>query len=194
MTAHDWKEPSGRRSFLTVSARLHWSYANLAMAHAALKNGAQKYGPFPYYQIRAKLYSGLTSGSMAVGSLFDDERLKILSPVRCAYCGVNEPGTADHILPRVKGGDHRGENLVPCCRHCNSAKGGKDVMAWHREGQRFPSLSVTRRYLKLAMSTAIESGLFACPAVSPEVAKLPFDLWAVPMIYPTPPALAWVAG
>ena len=194
MTMHTWKEPSGRKQFPTVAARLNWSYANLAMAHAALKKGAEKYGPFPYFQIRAKLYAGLNSGSMTVGSLFEDERLKMLSSANCAYCGVSEPRTADHLMPRVRGGDHRGENLVPCCAQCNSSKGGKDVMAWHRTRLQFPSLSITRRYLKLAMVTAGEAGLWNAPIESGEVKCLPFDVLAVPMNYPQPSALVWAIG
>ena len=194
MTEHEWKEPNGRQRFLTVAARLNWSYANLAMAHAAYKNGAQKYGPFPYFQIRARLFAGLNSGSMSVGSLFDDERLKLLSPANCAYCGVSNPGTADHLLPQVKGGDHRGENLVPCCRSCNSAKGGKDVMSWHRARRAFPSLSIVRRYLKLAMITAEDVGLMQSLVDAPETVNLPFEVMAVPMTYPVPPALVWAQG
>ena len=45
----------GRRSFDTLGQVLFWSYANLAMADAAVRRGAEKYG-VPYYMIRAKLY------------------------------------------------------------------------------------------------------------------------------------------
>lgn len=191
---HHWREPSGRQKFLTVSARLHWSYANLAMAHAALNSGAKKYGPFPYYQIRAKLFAGLNSGTMAIGLLLDDERLKVLSSAYCAYCGKTNPDTVDHLLPRAKGGDHRGENLVACCRDCNSAKSNRDVMAWHRKMGSFPSLSITRRYLKLAALASTQVGLMESPIDSTDAAHLPFDVMAVPMIYPTPDLLFWSAA
>ena len=40
----------------------------------------------------------------------------------CAYCG--EPANeVDHIQPRVLGGTDDLDNLVACCRRCNSSKG-----------------------------------------------------------------------
>ncbi len=193
MTTHEWREPAGRRTILLVGQRLHWSYANLAIAHAALNKGASKYGPFPHFQIRAKLYAGLNAGTMSVGGLYDDERLKLLSPGRCAYCGQGAT-TADHLLPRATGGGDFGENLVPACRGCNSAKGARDVMAWHRARASFPSLSVTRRYLKLSILAASEAGLMSLPWTSPELSILPFDVASVPMNFPAPSDLVWEIG
>ncbi len=44
----------------------------------------------------------------------------------CQYCGKKaSPSelTLDHITPRSRGGKTRWENLVACCRRCNSRKG-----------------------------------------------------------------------
>ena len=48
----------------------------------------------------------------------------------CAYCGVRSIKsdrltwlTQDHITPLSKGGAHTVQNIVPCCRSCNSRKG-----------------------------------------------------------------------
>lgn len=52
---------------------------------------------------------------------------------RCAYCGKRlnafEPAgyTHDHIEAQHMGGGHETENLVPCCKSCNSQKGKKTV-------------------------------------------------------------------
>jgi 5-methylcytosine-specific restriction endonuclease McrA len=55
---------------------------------------------------------------------------------RCYYCGLkNWPTrslrqqqiTIDHILPRILGGTDEMDNLVPCCRECNSAKAARPV-------------------------------------------------------------------
>lgn len=194
MISHVWREPTGKQKFLTIAHRLHWSYANLAMAHAALKNKADAYGPFPYYQIRSRLYTGLNAGTMNMASLFQDERLKLLSPARCAYCGANSPTTADHLIPRVHGGEDAGENLVPACRSCNSAKGAQDVMAWHRARGMFPSLSVTRRYLKLATQAARQADAMETRLDDPVGVRLPFNIAAVPTLYPLPAALVWEIG
>ena len=49
----------------TVGERLHWAYANLAMAHRAVSRQSARYGPVEY-AIRAKLYRGLREGQMTV--------------------------------------------------------------------------------------------------------------------------------
>lgn len=44
---------------------------------------------------------------------------------RCWYCGMRVKRadvTKDHVVPRVDGGRKR-DNIVPCCRACNQAKG-----------------------------------------------------------------------
>lgn len=40
----------------------------------------------------------------------------------CAYCGVKEADTLDHVIPLAKGGEHDVTNVVPACRSCNFAK------------------------------------------------------------------------
>jgi len=49
---------------------------------------------------------------------------------RCAYCGTRSIKadrstwlTQDHVTPLSKGGAHTIQNIVPCCRSCNSRKG-----------------------------------------------------------------------
>lgn len=49
----------------TLGESLHWSYANLAKAHAAVQDGARRYKPV-HYMIRARLYKGLREGKMRV--------------------------------------------------------------------------------------------------------------------------------
>lgn len=44
----------------------------------------------------------------------------------CAYCG-KEADTIDHIIPRNKNGSDDENNLVPCCKSCNSSKKDKDL-------------------------------------------------------------------
>ena len=55
----------------------------------------------------------------------------------CRYCGVlDELGTVDHITPLSNGGTDAIDNLVWCCKGCNSSKGAKSLDAW---GGRFSS-------------------------------------------------------
>lgn len=44
----------------------------------------------------------------------------------CVYCGGGS-GTADHVVPRAKGGANRLGNLVPACRTCNGKKRDDDL-------------------------------------------------------------------
>ncbi len=46
----------------------------------------------------------------------------------CQYCG--QPGrdlTVDHVIPKRMGGRTDWENLVCCCRRCNTKKGDKTL-------------------------------------------------------------------
>lgn len=45
----------------------------------------------------------------------------------CVYCG-KPAETVDHIVPKFKGGQDVAENLVPCCKSCNSSKSKKDLV------------------------------------------------------------------
>ena len=43
---------------------------------------------------------------------------------RCQYCGKTAE-SIDHVMPRSKGGGHSWENVVACCRRCNTFKGDR---------------------------------------------------------------------
>lgn len=42
---------------------------------------------------------------------------------RCAYCGVSDAPTIDHVIPCALGGSSVINNLVPSCEPCNIRKG-----------------------------------------------------------------------
>lgn len=56
-----------------------------------------------------------------------------INPKRCTYCDAwhtkwaNDwkSSVGDHVVPISKGGNDYLENLVPCCRSCNSSKGNR---------------------------------------------------------------------
>ena len=70
------------------------------------------------------------------------------SDLECVYCqGVAE--TWDHLVGLVKKGQLRGYghqigNLVPCCRECNSSKGGKEFRVFIEQS---PRIKVDRKAL-----------------------------------------------
>ncbi len=174
----------------TVGELLHWSYANLAMAHAAIAAKNEKYGRMQF-MIRSRLYAGLNKQSMSIGPLADDERLKMILPQACCYCGSREFLSADHLIPTKRGGANTGDNLVWACRSCNSSKCAHDVLEWLAKRNQFPSILLLRRYLKLAIAMCRERNLMNAELA--EAPELPFSLSAIPQVYPQPNQLRlWV--
>jgi hypothetical protein len=178
------------RQLSTVGELLHWSYANLAMAHAAVSSNTAKYDRV-HFMIRARLFAGLCSGRMTLGSLAEDERMKMNYPQACCYCGTNEQLSIDHLIPTKRGGADSADNLVWACRPCNSAKGATDVLEWYQKKQAFPPLLLIRRYLKLAIDLAQRAQ--AMNAAVDDSLDLPFALKGIPITYPEPSQLIlWI--
>ena len=174
----------------TIGELLNWSYANLAMAHAAVTAKAVKYGRLQF-MIRSRLYSGLNNQTMQIGPLADDDRLKMILPQACCYCGSRAFLSVDHLIPTKYGGANTGDNLVWACRSCNSSKCARDVIEWLTERNQFPSILLLRRYLKLAIEICQERNLMDTPVS--EAPELPFSLSAIPKTYPQPNQLQlWV--
>jgi len=57
----------------------------------------------------------------------------------CAYC-PDKATTIDHVVPLVRGGTNYEGNLTPCCKPCNSSKGGLTLVEW-RTGLRLPRMT-----------------------------------------------------
>ena len=181
-----------KRELGIVKDLLFWSYANLAMAHTAVDKKQEKYTPFNY-MIRARLFKGLMDGSMNIRTIFDDEKIKLLSGNKCSYCGVTDDLALDHILPQKYGGKDVGDNLIYACRSCNSSKGKKDLMEWMGYKNSFPPLMILRRYLKLVITYCIENDLMGSSVSDLTSQSLPFKINYTPVSYPKPHYLTLVA-
>ena len=57
---------------------------------------------------------------------------------------MDEP-TKDHILALKKGGRLSPDNIIPCCRTCNSSKNDRNLEEWYKEQPFFDR----RRLLKI---------------------------------------------
>jgi hypothetical protein len=162
------------------------------MAHAAVAKGERQYGRL-HYMIRSRLHNGLLAGTMSIGPIAEDEKLKLILPQSCCYCGTKTALSVDHLLPRARGGMDAGENMVWSCKSCNSSKGKKDVLVWLNERARFPPLLLLRRYLKLALDILIERGLLSTPLETAGQLDIPFSAASIPYQYPKPSELVlWV--
>lgn len=49
---------------------------------------------------------------------------------KCEYCGNPDNLSWDHIIPQSKGGPDTADNLILCCKSCNSSKGSKGLYEW----------------------------------------------------------------
>lgn len=53
----------------------------------------------------------------------------------CVYCGSTNKKTLtlDHVFPKAKGGKDSWNNLVTCCKSCNSEKADLTIQEWGKE-------------------------------------------------------------
>ncbi len=70
---------------------------------------------------------------------------------QCQYCGVTgREMTIDHVVPKRSGGPASWENLVTCCRRCNSRKGDKPLHQTSMRLRREPRRPRFVPYISLA--------------------------------------------
>ena len=168
-----------------VRELIYYSYANLAMAHAAVDKKQEKY-VMNNFMIRAKLFKGLKDGTMNMRTIFDDERVKLQTGQICNYCGSTEKLALDHIFPQKYGGQDNAENLIFACKTCNSSKGKKDLMEWMAYRGEFLPLMIIRRYLKLTFKYCNENGLLDKKIEDLKGLELPFKIELLPTNFPKP--------
>ena len=173
----------------TIEELICWSYANLAMAHSAISQGATKYSKINFI-IRARLYKGLINKTMSMGSLIDDEKAKLKAGCCCAYCGSPENLSVDHLIPQIKGGANSADNSVFACRRCNSSKGSSDLFEWYNKKECFPPLLIVRRYLKIVHLYCEINNLLEKHLEDVDIDTLPFRLDLIPTEYPEPSTLS----
>ena len=172
----------------TVKELIFWSYANLAMAHSAISNNQQTYSRVNF-MIRSRLYKGLMVGKMNIGTIFDDEKIKMLSGSCCSYCGFTENLSIDHVFAQKFGGTDDADNLVCVCKSCNSSKGAKDMVEWFSSQDKFPPLLLLRRYLKLVYKFCLYNQLLDKAIDDIDDRLFPFHLRSIPIEYPMPDKL-----
>lgn len=172
---------------ITIKEYLFWAYANLAMAHAALKDSSEtrSYRRI-HYMIRSRLYKRLMAGSMKLGSILDDERREMTKPSIWSFCGGSSHLSVDHLVSRKNGGLDQGDNLILACRTCNSSKGKKDLLEWYRDRESFPPLLILRRYIKIAYSFCRENGFLDKIVDEIEREIFPFRIDLLPEKFPPP--------
>ena len=176
--------------YQTFADLLYASYSGLQTLGFAFAKGKQRCDR-ECYAFRESVIKRLKAGEMKIGDLYQNIVRQMTSPHdACWYCGrsVSDCGslTADHIFPRVKGGENVSDNLIMVCHSCNSSKGTKDLLAWYHERGEFPQMRVLVHYLKLVNQYAIENGLLNRSLDEMCGMDLPFDFRYQPLSYPQP--------
>jgi hypothetical protein len=93
--------------------------------------------PYSIFKKRRTTIAHAFASALALADIFDGDKvasaLQSLGQnpdnLHCVYC-CQPAQTWDHLFNLVKAGESNGHghqigNLVPCCRDCNSSKGGK---------------------------------------------------------------------
>ena len=176
--------------YQTFADLLYASYSGLQTLGFAFAKGKRRYDR-ECYAFRESVIKRLKAGEMKIGDLYQNIIRQMTSPHdACWYCGrsVSDCGplTADHIFPRMKGGENVSDNLIMVCRSCNSSKGAKDLLAWYRERGEFPPMRVLAHDLKLVNQYALDSGLLGLSLEELSGMDLPFDFRHLPLPYPQP--------
>ena len=70
----------------------------------------------------------------------------------CQYCG-GRAENIDHVVPKSQGGTHIWENVVACCRRCNTKKGGRTPREAGLALARRPTAPRRRSFLLVATGT-----------------------------------------
>ena len=172
----------------TIGDLLFWSYANLAMAHKATRDGDSNYGQI-HFIIRQRLFSGLKKKKFQIGSLVKSQKVRMKLPQECIYCASVEHLALDHIIPLNRGGYDGSDNVIWSCRSCNSAKKDLDLFAWFERKGGFPPLFLIQLYLKQAIEFCEAHNLLEIPI--DQAPPTPFAFDKIPTNYPDPPQLVF---
>jgi hypothetical protein len=62
---------------------------------------------------------------------------------KCGYCG-DKATSLDHIIPRFKSGSSNRNNLIPCCRRCNTNKASSPMETWYKQQDFFSQAKMER--------------------------------------------------
>lgn len=192
----DWSEPKRQRALKTVEDHVFWSYAMLSVTRQIMQD-----------RISGKpdrLAGGRTKWANIEMTKYQQQRRNISTLDRddalaqdgikvCAHCGTIAPKFQwDHLIPQSRlVGEYVALNQVRSCPHCNTSRGNKDLMFWHRQNQTFPTLGVLRRYLKLCYHYAKHGGYLSVPSADAVRDGLPFDPRYFPRKFPKVEQLVW---
>jgi 5-methylcytosine-specific restriction endonuclease McrA len=119
---HRWKNVESYRAYAIEYNKTH------PEAHRAASRKYRELNIEPEREKTRKHRMKKSGVSIVSLTLQDWENIKAAYNNCCAYCGIKSDNLSqDHVIPISKGGQHIKENVVPCCRPCNSKKRDKSL-------------------------------------------------------------------
>lgn len=185
-----------QRKLHSVEDCIFWSYSVLTATRIIMKCNATG-RPNPYSTGRTKAanitMSKYQNKTMNIRNLDRDDALAQLSKPICAHCGKeNSNYHLDHLIPKSKIKNmYIGLNQVVSCPKCNVSRGDKDLMKWYRQNDRFPTLGVLRRYLKICYFHAEQKNFLHLSVEKSMGRGIPFDPSALPQKFPPITQIVW---
>ncbi len=140
----------------TICDLIFYQYAKII----AESSGFNKQKGNDYYKFINSRVNKLKNGEITMSSITRELKMQIKSVNQaCEYCEKTSDLSWDHIIPRSKGGPDTADNLILCCKSCNSSKGSKGIYAWFglENKDTLPRL-VAGKYLKLLYDIHHERG------------------------------------
>lgn len=129
-----------------------------------------------------------------------DSKIRAQAKNRCGYCLVPQKLVSykleiDHLSPKAKGGESRGENLWLACRNCNLSKGvktqGFDAVTFERVKIFNPRNQNWSKHFKFSEDKTEIIGKTVCGRATVAVLQLNSDLqktarefWKLTGIFP----------
>jgi len=136
-------------SIKTIKDLIFYQYAKIIADSVGMSKAG--YAKGEYFSFVMDRVNKLRSGEINMSSITRELKIQIRSSEKaCEYCGEIDDLSWDHLIPRSRGGPDSAENLVLCCRSCNSSKGSKGLYAWigMKNKDSLPRL-IAGKYLKL---------------------------------------------
>lgn len=134
-------------SIKTIEDLIFYQYSKLiATSTDVEKSDIHRY---KFIMSRVKM---LKAGKLTMSESGREEKKQRLSDNCCEYCQSTTNLSWDHLIPRIKSGPDKGENLVFACQPCNSSKGKKGLYTWYGLGRKdkIPRI-IEGKYLKLIL-------------------------------------------
>lgn len=132
-----WRDPEQIKAYMSEYNRNNrerenerrrvWNSENVESRKAIAKSSAHR------RRVRDAGKTNLRQAVMDDGRVTpaDIMSLYVKAQNRCVYCARRTRSfTIDHVTPISRGGLHTKDNLIPCCKSCNSSKGAKDEADW----------------------------------------------------------------